>query len=182
MDPFMLQQIMQAAQSNPDMFAKMFAGMGMDPPAAPPPQGGVTMDQGAGTVPMAPSMQPMPPPTQAPVLPPNLGQAGMLADQGAGAPMLGGGSMPVGPVGPPGQQNLGQLMQMMQIAGKASPQSVDAKPIMSGGIHNSQKAPEMSKVAGGASATSYDTILKLLMGGQQNPLRVPQLGMLMGGK
>jgi hypothetical protein len=97
------------------------------------------------------------------------------------SPGIGGWDTQVAPAGPAGQPSLGGLMQGMQLAGKSAPGSADQKPIMSGGISSAQRAPEPQKQSGGTSAQSMDMILKLLMGGGQNPLRVPALGQMMRG-
>lgn len=163
MDPYLLQQVMAAAAQNPEMFAKMMAGMNI-----PPPTGGMQVPTAdTGTVPMeAPAQAPsMVAPAAAPVSAPSPAPAP--------DPMLGKGGTPMG-------GDLGALMQMGAIAGRGAPASADTKPIMSGGLSNSQRAPEAGKMAGGSSAASYDMILKLLGGGGPSPLRVPQLGALMG--
>lgn len=174
MDPFLLSQIVAAAQQQPDMLAKMLAMQGIEPPGMP--------NVGMGTAPGAPVFE-APPAAVPPIQPAAPLQAPAMATIGQpyGPPTVD----PAAPATAPATAQPGTDMQKLQamlgIAGKAGMQSADQKPIMSGGISSAQRVPEAGKITGGSSAASYDMIAKLLMGGGQNPLRVPQLGALMRG-
>lgn len=173
MDQFLLQQLLLAAQQQPEVLAKILSQTG----AVPPPLDGMeaTGNAPGGVVPAALSIPAMDPGTM-PGIPASMPTVPMPEMT---TPMPGVGQEPMGNPGgqPPGMAN---LMQMLGTAGKASPASSDTKPIMSGGISNAQKL-DAPKVQAGQSAMSTDMIVKLLTGASQNPLRVPQLGQLMRG-
>ena len=162
MDPFTIQQIIAAAQQQPDAIARMLAMQGVEPPQMAAPIEATGTAPGGLPPAAAPMVQPVAPPVPVPMVPPGMPAVGM------------------DPAG--GQNNpAAQLNQLFGVAGKLPMASADQKPIMSGGVSNAQKAPEMGKVAGAAGAASPELIMKMLLGGGQNPLRVPQLGALMRG-
>jgi hypothetical protein len=73
-------------------------------------------------------------------------------------------------------------MNPMVAAAKAlTPGSSDQKPIMSGGITNAGKAPDMQKATKGVTSITSDIIMQLLGQRRQNPLIAPTLGSLLRG-
>lgn len=124
------------------------------------------------------------------------GGAGQLIG-GAGADQLGG--LPGGMFGM--GQGLGQFLEpqvgspatpaavpgaqpdIMKLLGGVKTPQADNKPIMNAGVSGSQRAPELGVGMGGGSSVQAEILAALgLLGRQQDPLRVPALGSLLGGK
>jgi len=172
MDPYIMSMVITAAQQHPEQFAQILAQTGTQPPDLS------RWSSNGVAGPSAQAMQPQAMPAAMPAAAPEPMRATEMAQA---SPGIGAWDTQVTPAGPAGQPSLGGLMQGLQLAGKSAPGSADQKPIMSGGISSAQRAPEPQKQSGGSSAQSMDMILKLLMGGGQNPLRVPALGQMMRG-
>lgn len=78
---------------------------------------------------------------------------------------------PAAPQMPPNMQGMGQMLQAVQ---RPQPQA----PLMAGGVHGAQKAPDAKVDAGSQSAVTQ--MLMQLLQSRQPPLTVPTLGQLIG--
>lgn len=82
-----------------------------------------------------------------------------------------GGVPQAAPQMPPNMQGMGQMLQAVQ-----RPQA--PTPLMAGGVHGAQKAPDAKVDAGSQSAVTQ--MLMQLLQSRQSPLTVPTLGQLIG--
>ena len=154
-DPMVLAQLTGAMQTNPDMFAQWMAQMGVQPP----PLGAldqVAASPGGAT---GPAIGQGPPPVLG--MPP-------------GAPT------PVGMMAPPagGAPSLGQSLSPLGMAAKGIGGSSDQKPVFSGGVSGSQKAPDMA--IGKAGVSSQQQALMQLLARMQGGGGPPPLGLSLG--
>lgn len=180
MDPMMLMQLLQQMQQG-TMGGLSAMGLPMGAPAAAPAAPGPGMGFNSA-MPYDPSMS-VPNPMNSGLAAITMAQNPELAAQAAAEagippPTLSGWDATVTPAGGLGSAISGQDPLAMLKGFKAPEQP---KPIMNAGVSGAQKAPELG-VKGGADLMTQMLAMLQQAQSRQNPLTVPGLGAMLGGR